>query len=50
MKFKPIEPNRGDFITSIPDNMIQWAKKNNIVVRGTNWIVSCFYQLHMKTI
>ena len=34
MKFKAIEPHRGDFITEIPDNMIAWAAKHNITVRG----------------
>ena len=34
MKWKPIEPNRGDFITEIPDNMIAWAAGHNMTVRG----------------
>ena len=34
MKWKPIEPNRGDFITEDADNMISWAQKNNLTVRG----------------
>ena len=34
MKWKAIEPKEGDFITDVPDNMIAWAKKNNITVRG----------------
>lgn len=34
MKWKFVEPNQGDFITEIPDNMIAWAKKNNLTVKG----------------
>ena len=34
MKWKPIEPNQGDFITEVADNMIAWAQSNNITVRG----------------
>ena len=33
MKWKAIEPKEGDFITDVPDNMIAWAKKNNITVK-----------------
>ena len=34
MKWKAIEPHRGDFETETPNNMINWAIKNNITVRG----------------
>ena len=34
MKWKPIEPQQGFFETETPDDMIAWAKKNNITVRG----------------
>jgi len=34
MKFRAIEPNRGQFITEIADSMIDWAQKNNMTVRG----------------
>ena len=36
MKWHAIEPNKGDFITEVSDNMIHWAKQNNIIVRGKN--------------
>ena len=36
MKWKPIEPKQGDFEVDIPNDMIAWAKKNNITVRGDN--------------
>ena len=34
MKFRAIEPNRGEFVTEIADLMIDWAQKNNLTVRG----------------
>ena len=34
MKWKAIEPHRGDFETETPNNMINWAIKNDITVRG----------------
>jgi len=42
MKWKAIEPKEGDFITDVPDNMIAWAKKNNITVRGHSLLWSKF--------
>ena len=34
MKWRPIEPSRGDFEVEIPTKMISWAGQNNISVRG----------------
>ena len=34
MKWRPSEPVEGDIYTEIPDKMIQWAKNNEMNVRG----------------
>ena len=34
MKWRPIEPVRGDFEVETPTKMISWAQQNNISVRG----------------
>ena len=34
MKWRPIEPTRGQFEVEIPTKMISWAAQNNITVRG----------------
>ena len=34
MKWDALEPHRGDFNPDIPDLMIDWARLNNISVRG----------------
>ena len=34
MKWRPIEPTRGEFEVEIPTKMISWAAQNNLTVRG----------------
>ena len=34
MKWRPIEPTRGQFEVEIPTKMISWANQNNLTVRG----------------
>ena len=36
MKWKPLEPTQGQFITAIPDAMIAWAQGHNIRYRGSS--------------
>ena len=51
MKFRAIEPNRGEFVTEIADLMIDWAQKSNLTVRGkiffpaSHRFISYFVQL-----
>ena len=33
MKWKPLEPTQGQFLTAIPDAMIAWARGHNIRYR-----------------
>ena len=42
MKFRAIEPNRGEFVTEIADLMIDWAQKNNLTVRGKIFFPASF--------
>ena len=34
MKWRPIEPTRGQFEVEIPTKMLSWAAQNNLTVRG----------------
>ena len=45
MKWKAIEPHRGDFETETPNNMINWAIKNDITVRGKFMTYTIFIYL-----
>ena len=36
MKWKPLEPTQGQFLTAIPDAMIAWAQGHNIRYRGSS--------------
>ena len=40
MKWRPIEPTRGQFEVEIPTKMISWAAQNNITVRGERECIS----------
>ena len=42
MKFRAIEPNRGEFVTEIADLMIDWAQKSNLTVRGKIFFPASF--------
>ena len=36
MKWKPLEPSQGQFLTAISDAMIAWAQGHNIRYRGSS--------------